>query len=87
MKVQGCRGVGIGNNLQILIDLPRLLLQRLDPYLLDGEAFYQLLSKDLHAANNIALLSFFPFVVGLNCMIQVLVDGPTGEIVIDGDSW
>ena len=48
-------------------------------------AFHQLLSKDLHVAHDIAFLRVFPFVVGFHGMIQMLVDGSTGEIVVDRD--
>jgi hypothetical protein len=83
VKVKGCRSVRIANQLQISIDLSAFFLQRLHLSLLYGDALHQLLSKDLHAACDFALLRFFPFIMGFHGMIQMLVDGPAGEVVVD----
>jgi hypothetical protein len=85
VKIKGCRSVCTANKLKISIDLSAFFLQRLELGLLYGDAFHQMLSKDFHAAYNIAFLHFFPFVVGLRGMIQMLVDSPAGEIVVDRD--
>ena len=85
VKVKGCRSVWIHDKLKVFIDLFAFFLQRLELRLLYGDAVHQLLSKDLHAAHDIDFLRFFPFIVGFRGMIQMLVDGSAGEIVVDRD--
>jgi hypothetical protein len=73
------------NKLKVFIDLFAFFLERLELRLLYGDAFHQLLSKDLHVVHDIAFLRFFPFVVGFHGMSQMLVDGSADEIVVDRD--
>ena len=84
-EVQGRGGVGVANELQVLVHLRNLLLHRLQSALLSNEALLGFAADHFHAARHIAFFNLLPCREGLGRAVQVAINGAAAEAIDDAD--